>query len=144
MADFASESGHWYLADGTPYYTLVGANGKERPVTLRDARKVGALPSVTTIIRMAAAPALERWKRNQLLLAALTLPRHDGESEADWLKRVEQDWQEEGRAAADKGSAIHAAIEQHFRGEIPDEELWPWVKLVIAELERVCETPVAP
>lgn len=113
---FAAESGHWYQADGSACYTVVGKNGKERPTTLRDARTMGLVPSVTGIIKMAAAPALERWKRNQVLLAALTLPRIDGESETGWLARVEQDWQQQGRAAADRGTAIHGAIEKFYRG----------------------------
>lgn len=125
--DFATQGGHWYAPDGTPAYTIIGANGNERATTLRDARKLGLLPSVTGIIRMAAAPQLEKWKRNQVLLSALTLPRMPDEPEAEWLKRVERDWQEQGRAAADRGTAIHAAVEKHYRGEVPDAELWHWV-----------------
>ena len=57
---FAAESGHWYQADGTPAYEIVGANGKMRPTTLRDARKLNLYPSVTTIIRLMDAPGLDR------------------------------------------------------------------------------------
>lgn len=130
---FATEGGHFYQPDGTPAYTIIGANGKERPTTLRDARKLGLYPSVTTIIGLAARPALERWKRNQVLLAALTLPRKSDESEAAWLERVENDWQEQGKRAAERGTAIHAAIERHYRGE-PTPEHWEWVKAAKAEL----------
>ena len=52
---------------------LVGANGKERNTTLRDARQHGYVPSVTTIIGMAAKPSLENWKINQALNSAITL-----------------------------------------------------------------------
>jgi hypothetical protein len=134
MSDFATAGGHWYLPDGTPYYTLIGANGKERAVTLRDARKVMARPSVTGIIRCAAAPQLEKWKRNQVLLSALTLPHREDESEQAWLERVEQDWQMQGRDAADRGTAIHAAIERHYRGE-PTPDWWEWVKVARDTLE---------
>ncbi len=130
MADFATQGGHWYRADGTPAYTVVGKNGKERPTTVRDAREHGLLPSVTGIIRCAAAPQLEVWKRRQLALACLTLPRISGESEDDFLARAEHDWQEEGKNAADRGTEIHAAVEQHYRGEPPAEEMWPWVTSV--------------
>lgn len=138
MSDFATASGHWYAQDGSPAYTIVGKNGKERNTTLRDARQLGLVPSVTTIIRCAAAPALEKWKRDQVLLSAMTLPRIDGESSDDFVRRVEQDWQQQGRAAADRGMAIHAAIERHYSGEQPDEEYWPWVKVARDEIERVC------
>ncbi len=123
-----AESTHWYRKDGTPAYTVIGANGQERGTTLRDARKEGLLPSVTSIIRLAAAPALEKWKREQLLLAGLTLPRISGEVESEWLRRVEQDSQEQGKKAAERGVAIHAAIEQHFRGQVPDHDYFPWVQ----------------
>jgi hypothetical protein len=123
-----SEQMHWYGQDRSPQYTLIGANGKERPPTLRDAKKLNLVPSVTTIIKCAAAPGLERWKSNQVLLAALTLPRKDGEEEADWLKRVVQDSQEQGRKAAERGTAIHAAIQGHYEGRPPSPEYWPHVK----------------
>ena len=38
MAD-GQETGHWYDKDGNSQYTIVGANGKERNTTLRDARE---------------------------------------------------------------------------------------------------------
>ena len=34
-----AESGHWYTQTGEPMYTVIGANGKERNTTLRDAKK---------------------------------------------------------------------------------------------------------
>lgn len=138
MSDFASESGHYYRRDGTPAYTIVGANGSERPTTLRDARKHGLLPSVTTVIRVAAAPALERYKRNQVLLAALTLPRVPDESESAWLARVEQDWQQHGKDAAERGTAIHGAIERHFRGSTDYGAFPAYVAAAVAELNEHC------
>jgi len=138
MTEFATAAGHWYGQDGSPQYTIIGKNGKERNTTLRDAREHQLCPSVTTIIRMAAAPALEKWKRNQVLLSALTLPRNINETEAEWLTRVEQDWQMQGRAAADKGTAIHAAVEKHYRGQPPDEDYWDWVKVARDTLDAIC------
>jgi hypothetical protein len=138
MTEFATSAGHWYTLDGEPCYTIVGKNGAERNTTLRDARTMALVPSVTTIIRQAAAPALEKWKRDQLLMAALTLPRTPNEPEAEWLKRVERDSQEQGRKAADRGTAIHGSLERHYRGEMPDEEHWEWVKVCRTHLENVC------
>ena len=57
---YKSEAGHWYTRDGEPMYTIIGANGKERNTTLRDAKKEGFVPSVTTILGMVAKPSLER------------------------------------------------------------------------------------
>jgi hypothetical protein len=109
----AQENGHWYTKDGTPAYTTIGKTG-ERATTLRDARKLGLLPSVTTINGMLSKAGLDTWKQQQVLLAALTLPRQPDEPEADWLARVMQDSKATGREAAERGTAIHAVIEAYF------------------------------
>ena len=70
---FTSESGHWYTQEGEPMYTLIGANGKERNTTLRDAKSLGLVPSVTTILGMVAKPALENWKITQAIKSAINL-----------------------------------------------------------------------
>jgi hypothetical protein len=109
-----AESGHWYSKDGSPAYTTIGANGNERATTLRDARKLGLLPSVTTIIGLLSKAGLDTWKQQQVLLAALTLPRLPDEPESEWLSRVMQDSKATGREAAERGTAIHAVIEAYF------------------------------
>jgi len=63
-----SESGHWYLPNGSPAYTIIGkSTGRERPTTLADARKLGLLPSVTTIINTIQKAGLDTWKQQQVL-----------------------------------------------------------------------------
>ena len=126
-ASFAEEGGHWYTTDGTPMYEIVGKNGVLRNTTLRDARTLNLLPSTTGIIRMAAAPALEKWKRKQMMMACLTLPREPDESEESWLSRVETDWQAEGKAAAARGTLIHGAVECAVRGDAVALEFVPHV-----------------
>jgi hypothetical protein len=108
-----SGSQHWYTKDGAPAYTIQGKTGV-RNTTLRDARKLGLLPSVTTINGMLSKAGLDTWKQQQVLLAALTLPRQPDEPEADWLARVMQDSKATGREAAERGTAIHAVIEAYF------------------------------
>lgn len=132
----ASESLHWYALDGSPMYQVPAVKGGMRPTTLRDARKLNLVPSVTTIIRCAAAPALENWKAEQLLMAALTLPRRQDEAESDWLDRVRTDSREHARKAAERGTAIHAAIQGHFEGEPPHEDHWPHVTGAIKALRE--------
>lgn len=111
-----SESGHWYRLDGAPAYRTVGTNGVERNTTLRDAKKLGLVPSVTTILGIVAKPGLNNWLQQQVLLAALTLPRIDGESEENWLTRVMSDARSTGREAADRGTRMHGCLEQYFDG----------------------------
>ena len=116
IKDSQSESGHWYDESGNCAYEIIGANGKQRATTLRDAKKLGLLPSVTTVIGVAAKPGLDRWKQEQAILAALTLPRLDGEEEKDWLSRVLSDSRAQGKDAAARGTAIHNIIESFFDG----------------------------
>lgn len=108
------ESTHWYEIDGTPRYTVIGANGNERNTTLRDARKMNLLPSVTTIIGAAAKPGLENWKIDQALMAALTLPKEKGESLDEFMQRAKRDAKEQAIQAAALGTDIHAQIEDGF------------------------------
>lgn len=118
IASHAAESGHWYGRNGEPAYTIVGANGKARPTTLRDARKLNLVPSVTTIIKVASQPGLDRWKQEQVLLAALTLPKVNDESDDDYIARILDDSKDAARSAADAGTDIHASIEAFYRGEV--------------------------
>jgi hypothetical protein len=118
-----SESGHWYDREGNPAYSITGKNGKLRPTTLRDARTNNLCPSVTTIIGVAAKPGLDTWKQQQVLLAALTLPREPNESEQSWLERVMLDSKTTGRIAADRGTAIHATIQAFFEGALIPEAM---------------------
>lgn len=117
VKDYAAESGHWYSRNGEPTYTVVGNNGRPRNTTLRDARKLDLVPSVTTILNVAAKPALTKWLQTQVLLAALTLPKIDGESEDDYIERILADSKAQGRAAADAGTEIHASIQGFYEGQ---------------------------
>lgn len=118
-----SESGHWYERDGKPAYTVTAKNGQNRATTLRDARTLSLVPSVTTILNIAAKPGLDTWKQQQVLLAALTLPRQENESEQQWLERVMQDSKTTGKIAAERGTSLHAIVEGYFadNSSVPSE-----------------------
>lgn len=132
----AKESTHWYDREGNPAYTVIGKNGKERNTTLRDARTLNLVPSVTTILGVAAKPGLERWKQEQVLLCALTLPRNDGESESDWINRIMEDSKESGRRAAERGTDIHAAIQGFYEGKGAADEYAAYVDAAHKEITK--------
>ncbi|MEM4247638.1 MAG: hypothetical protein QXH80_00020 [Candidatus Nanoarchaeia archaeon] len=103
---------HWYLPNGTPFHEVERVDGKGmRPTTIRDARKVGAFPSVTNILDVLRKPALEAWKIEQGILAALTLPRQPDETDDAFAKRVAQDADAYSKSAMDLGTQVHAACE---------------------------------
>jgi hypothetical protein len=132
VKEHASESGHWYQIDGKPAYTTMGKNGKERNTTVKDARENGYLPSVTTIIGCAAKPGLDVWKQQQAILAALTLPRIDGETEEDWLSRVVSDSKQTAKQAAERGTLVHGVIEAFYDGVY-----MPEVPVYVREVEKI-------
>jgi hypothetical protein len=115
---------HWYFPDGTPLHEVPRADGKgQRPTSLRDARKLGLFPSVTNVLSILAKPGLDAWKQEQAILAALTLPRTEGETLDDFAKRVLVDMTSEVGRAADRGSAVHAAIEGYAQGRwLPEDK----------------------
>lgn len=114
----ASESSHWYDKAGNPVYEVPRAKGDgTRPTTLADARKLDLVPSVTAIIKCAAAPGLEAWKARQVLEAALTLPKLPDESLDDYAARVIEDSKAQGKKAAEKGTELHKAIEEWINGQ---------------------------
>lgn len=109
----------WYTRQGEALYQVPYKDKKKpgmKEVTLREARELKLLPSVTTILQVMAKPELEAWKIEQGILAALTLPRKEGEDLGVFAKRVVQDSQQQVTEAADFGTVIHKMIEAHLTG----------------------------
>ena len=124
--------GHWYKKDGTPAHRTLTADGSgERATTIRDARRMGLYPSVTSILGIMAKPGLERWKLNQVALATLRTPKEDAESEHYWCNRVRNAAFEQVEQAADPGTMIHGALELAMAGEAYDPEMAVYVEPVL-------------
>lgn len=130
-----AQSTHWYQRDGSPAYTVIGKNGKERKTTLRDARSLNLVPSVTTILSCSDKPGLVNWKMNQVLLSALTLTRNPGETDEAFMKRIRADAAEQAKQAAEKGTMIHACVEMGLQGEFVHEEARIYIDLARKELD---------
>lgn len=129
---YASKSDHWYSLEGEPRHEIPTVDGKKmKKATLADARRLNLLPSVTTIIdAILRKPALEAWKTEQAVLACLTAPRKEGETDDAFVHRVlqeEEQHMQEARAAADFGKILHDAIDSIFQGKEIDPELRGWV-----------------
>lgn len=112
MKLFSPDAAHWYQRDGQPLHTVLSGKGEPRPTTLRDARKLGLLPSVTNILGVIAKPELTAWLQEQAVMAALTLPRITGETEDAFAKRVVEDSLTTRDGAADFGTAFHHGAER--------------------------------
>ena len=93
-------------------HSVLSLKGEARATTLRDARKLNLVPSVTNIIGVIAKPELTSWLQEQAVLAALTLPRIAGETEDAFAKRVVSDSLTTRDGAADFGTAFHHGAER--------------------------------
>lgn len=126
--------GHWYTRDAEPFHEIENASkpGTLRPVNLRDARKLGLLPSVTSVLSLLAKKGLDQWKIEQAILSAITLPRLDSETDDMFARRVAEDCGAESRKATDFGKRLHAGVENYFATDgkivsVGDEEIDPFV-----------------
>ena len=85
-----------------------------RATTLRDARKHGWVPSVTTIMDIVGKPGLEMWKVNKAIESALTVTRLVTETDAELSKRILAHSKQESEQAAKRGVRIHERLEEYF------------------------------
>lgn len=129
-------AGHWYSRTGSCVYEIKGRNGKWRPVTLRDARKLNLLPGYSSVAKMEYKPQLERWKIDQALMAALTLPHIDGEDLESFKARALGDSQADAVIARDRGTEIHKALEWYYSHGMLLEGYEDYVMPVVGLLEQ--------
>ena len=102
-------------------HSVPSAKGELRPTTLRDARKLGLLPSVTNVLGVINKPELVEWKMTQAVLAALTLPRKEGEVLDVFAKRVV----EELNKARSRERATTASAAERKTGRFERLLRWP-------------------
>ncbi len=97
-----NESCHWYDKDGQP----------QHDADLRVARKQKLHASVTTIDKAEFKnDFLEKWKMNEMALAASENPRQPHESTESYVNRIYELSLQKSVDAADFGKKVHAAIE---------------------------------
>lgn len=148
----SNTSCHWYRQNGERCFTVPYADPSKgmRPTTLRDAKKLGLLPSVTTILRALDKPALNNWRIEQAVLSVLTAPRLAGEATDAFVKRVlqvDKEQDAESVKAMELGSLIHGAVELALNNQPYNDTLECFVAPVVALVrsfgviratERVC------
>ncbi len=105
---------HWYTRDGVPCYEVRAKNGRMRKTTLRDARKMQLVPSVTTILKIVANPFLEKWKQSMLVEAALTFPIGN-RSVDECVPEIIENADEFASSAAEFGTMVHNWVEKRIK-----------------------------
>ena len=145
--------GHWYRSeDGQPLYTVPKADGKgERDTTLRDARKLNLVPSVTTILGIVDKPALTRWKINEVLEAVLgdivdpyyeRMDYFNEEECSDWKAYILRRSEKKGKDAANRGNEIHNTLEHYYTHGNIDIQMYaycqPVIDLISSKFGKMC------
>jgi len=122
---------HWYDKQGNPRYEVEGKKGL-RPSTLRDARKFGWVPSVSTVWGdVVTKPMLNKWIQSELM-GALWKEFHAGENMGvgggypEYEKMARVRFNEKQQKVMGRGTMIHDHLEKYFtkrQAEVPSEYL---------------------
>lgn len=132
-----SQDAHWYTVAGEPRHSVPKKDGKgDRPTTVTDARKNNWLPSVTTVLKILAKPALVNWQIEQACLAIISSPRRENEQVDAFVHRVlqvDKEHERERDKAGEWGTQVHAAIERSLAEPAALEAMEP-------ELKRAAES----
>lgn len=124
---------HYYDLDGKPRYEVTGVNGKLRPTNVTDAKKLGLVPSVTTVLDQLSKPNLINWIQEQLLDASILKPYkpEDWENVQAYKDFLTTESRRIGKEASQKGTLIHDAIEQYFLTGKKDKKYRVYIESVI-------------
>lgn len=109
---------HFYTLDGVSAHTMptkAGAKNATRPTDIRDARKLGLLPSVTTVMDCLGNPGLDHWKRQQLLKSAWECPAVGPETFDEWSRHVSEKADAGRNEAAELGTQVHSELENGLK-----------------------------
>lgn len=120
-----NDSSHWYDAQGNACHTQkCGPKAKNptRPTTIRDARKIGLFPSVTSILGILEKKQLERWKFRQITDWCAWNLGNSGEDTESYFNRAIDGAFQKVQDAADVGTRIHAILEGYHNGQDYDRE----------------------
>ena len=130
------EMSHWYATSGE-LVSSIPMTTKEgnRPPTITDARKLGLLPSVTSILKLLDKPMLNQWRVEQAAKAAFKSPPLPDERQEDFVSTIILQSEEYTTYAADFGTAIHAGIQFYLRQtRFGEQKKWPATHMFAASI----------
>lgn len=129
---------HFYDKRGLPVYEVPNASkpGTMRDTTLRDAKKLDLVPSVTTIIGILDKPFVQHWITQQFLRVMIDKP-WDSSKEAlsDWFYRCQNIV--EDKKGQKEGREIHKLMEDWINtGDVRDSRIANAVELLESNLDH--------
>lgn len=114
----AKSSNHWYDVSGSE---IVSAHDAD----LRQARKRNLFISPTSLMKIRANPMLQRWLTKETVKACDENPRYANEDMDFYVRRIDELAGKIASNAADRGTAIHAILEEYPK-PCADASLVPW------------------
>ena len=133
---------HWYDRDGSPRYEVTSKSGSLRDANLRDARKHGWVPSVSTVWKDTVASAgLNRYYQEQLFDAIVSHNQQWEEGDESYKRRMFAISREAALKSAERGTYIHGLLEQQMltgscNTEDPNEQ--EIVRATMDKLNEIC------
>lgn len=137
---------HWYKRTGEPCHYVETSGGKKRPADVRDARKLGLVPSVTTVIKdCVAAPGLEWWTTDKIMDHAIDEARINNYPHDVVKKIARRKHKSHMEDLAGRGDAIHKMIEDALNGTNVEDFIRPAYNRIIQEFGKdwLCEVSMA-
>ena len=114
MSKHASESGHWYLKDGSQLGRIPKKSGEGlKNPTIRDARERGACYGTTSILNAAAAPNLIRWQKEEVYRVFRENPQQEGMCDEEYEQTMRDILSQERDKRITNGTAMHARLEAY-------------------------------
>ena len=129
---------HYYTRQGRPVFQVVGNNGELRDTRITDARKMGLLPSATTILNIIDKAGLYTWICNNRLKLAYECQPIADESFDEWKKAIGERADKEQASTPEFGTIIHNELEMAIENGMEVEENNP-VTTPAGEARCVCD-----
>ena len=127
---------HYYTKQGDAmHYVPMKTNpNRTRPTRVSDAKELGLLPSVTTILDSLAKPAIVNWKVDKAFDTAFQYSPEDFDNLNEYKFYVKGRLEEELNKAPEAGTDVHQSLENYFLGEEYPEEHQKIIDNVLAVL----------
>jgi hypothetical protein len=100
-----------------PRHFVKMKSGKMRPSTVRDAKKNGWNPSVSTVLSNISDDGILRWQKEEIIDACWLSPYNCGADIKKWKTKIRQLSDRKREIAASDGQRIHKALEMYYKGE---------------------------
>lgn len=107
---------HYYKADGSTCYEIIGKNGKPRTPYKKEAKEMGLAPGVTSINGQLDKPNLINWLVDRAINVCASHPFCEmGMNKNDWMKKVKEKIKEDQERITGQGHTIHDALETYYK-----------------------------